>query len=72
MCLLGLGCYIKTSHSKEGQWFRALLRRWNMDLLFLTQATTKEELVPREGGWLTSVQCPLLYFGTRRNTHALH
>lgn len=55
---------IKAILSKEGRWFRELLKRWNMDLLFLTGTTTKGGLVPREVGLLRSAQCPLLYFCT--------
>lgn len=41
---------VKASHSDEGVRFRAILNRWNIDILFLTRPTTKEALLPREGG----------------------
>lgn len=44
-----------------------LLTRRSEDLLFLTGTTTKDTLLPREGGWLRSPQRPALWFGTLRS-----
>lgn len=64
---LYFGCKIKVSHSKEARCFRTLLKRWNIDLLFLTGTTTKEKLVPREDVGLRSVQ-----YNALRSTVLLH
>lgn len=71
-CLLGLGSQIKARHSKDGRWFRVWLKTMSMGLLSQTEATTKEEPMPGNDGWLRSEQYLLLCFCGARNTYVAH